>query len=155
VLLPRGDQGLRTRRFTATVAIQKHLASRRPTRLAPEIFEPGGCELGIPHRVLDIFVSEVILQRAGIVPGIRQRVAAGVTEVSFSACAAHSAFARRGCARQPDVRFFRLSGDQPSRANRYYPISKFAMPVWRTLIASSPPCKPTPEPHFAGRKSLM
>jgi hypothetical protein len=30
--------------------------------------------------VLDIFVSEVILQRAGIMPGVRQRVAAGVTE---------------------------------------------------------------------------
>jgi len=39
--------------------------------LAPEVLEARRRQLGIPHRVLDILVTEVILQRAGIVTGVR------------------------------------------------------------------------------------
>jgi hypothetical protein len=55
-------------------------ASSGPTRLAPEIFKPSRRQFRVSHRMLDVLVSEVILQRAGIVTGVRQRVATGMTE---------------------------------------------------------------------------
>jgi hypothetical protein len=37
---------------------------------SPEILEPIGGQLGIAHRVLDVFVPEPCLQRPRVVPGI-------------------------------------------------------------------------------------
>jgi hypothetical protein len=47
---------------------------------APEIPKAVGRKLGIAYRVLDIFVSELGLQRPGVVAGVGQRVAAAMPE---------------------------------------------------------------------------
>jgi hypothetical protein len=48
--------------------------------LSPEVFEPIGRHFGVSHRVLDILVAEVMLQRAGVVAVIGQLEAAGVPQ---------------------------------------------------------------------------
>jgi len=47
---------------------------------ASEVFEPVRRQLGVTHRVLDVSVTEIGLQRPSIVPLIRQSEAAGVTK---------------------------------------------------------------------------
>ena len=47
---------------------------------SPEILEPRRRQFGVAHRVLDIAVPEVGLQRARVVPLVGQGVAAGVPE---------------------------------------------------------------------------
>jgi hypothetical protein len=47
-----------------------------PFRLSPEVLEPGRRHLGVPHRVLDVAVSEVGLQRPGVVARIGEGKAA-------------------------------------------------------------------------------
>ena len=46
----------------------------------PKVLEPRRRQLGVAHRVLDIFVSEVGLERSRIVAPVRQGVAAGVAQ---------------------------------------------------------------------------
>ena len=46
----------------------------------PKAFEPIGRESSIPHRILDIAVPQVGLERTGIVAVICQFVTAGVAE---------------------------------------------------------------------------
>jgi len=46
----------------------------------PEILEPRWCQFGVAHRVLDISVAEVRLQRSRVVPLVGKRVTAGVAE---------------------------------------------------------------------------
>jgi hypothetical protein len=46
----------------------------------PEIFEPRRRQFGVAHRVLDIFVAEIRLQRPGVVAFVGERVAAGVPQ---------------------------------------------------------------------------
>jgi hypothetical protein len=48
--------------------------------LPPEILEPCRRQLGIAHRVLDILVTEVRLQRLRVVPPVCKRVPAGMTQ---------------------------------------------------------------------------
>jgi hypothetical protein len=48
--------------------------------LPPKVLEPRRRQLGVAHRVLDIFVSEVGLERSRIVAPVRQGVAAGVAQ---------------------------------------------------------------------------
>src|SRR5437764_13944478 len=52
----------------------------RGRRLPPEVLEPVRRQLGIAHRVLDVLVAEPRLQRAGVVAGIGQGVAAAVPQ---------------------------------------------------------------------------
>ena len=49
-------------------------------RLSPEVLKPVGGQLGIAPRVLDVLVAEPRLQRAGVVAGIGQGVAAAVPQ---------------------------------------------------------------------------
>jgi hypothetical protein len=51
-----------------------------PRQLAPEVLEPIRRQLGVPHRVLDVLMPEVGLQRTSIATGIRQGVAAAVAQ---------------------------------------------------------------------------
>src|SRR5262249_3743317 len=46
----------------------------------PPALEPGRCQLGVAHRVLDVFVPEVCLQRPRIPPCVRLLVSAGVPQ---------------------------------------------------------------------------
>src|SRR5215469_9209677 len=46
----------------------------------PEILEPIDGQLGIPDGVLDVLMTEVMLERASIVPIVRKLVSAGVPE---------------------------------------------------------------------------
>src|SRR5262249_1385283 len=46
----------------------------------PEILEAFRRQLGVPHRVLDVLVAEVVLQRARIDALVRQLVAASVPQ---------------------------------------------------------------------------
>jgi len=48
--------------------------------LSPEVFEPVRAQLGVSHRVLDILVAEIMLQRAGIVAVIGKFIAAGMSQ---------------------------------------------------------------------------
>src|SRR6516225_6024629 len=48
--------------------------------LSPEVLEPVRGQLGVAHRVLDVFVAEPRLQRPGVVAGIGERVAAAVPQ---------------------------------------------------------------------------
>lgn len=47
---------------------------------APKIAEPASCQLGIPHRVLNISVAEIALERAGIVAVVGELEAGGVAQ---------------------------------------------------------------------------
>jgi len=60
----------------------RHWGPRRYpiARSAPEILEAVRRQLGIAHGVLDIPVTEIGLQRPGIVPLVGQSEAAGVSE---------------------------------------------------------------------------
>src|SRR5262252_10782970 len=49
-------------------------------RLSPEVFEPVRGELGVAHRVLDVFVAEPRLQRPGVVAGVGERIAAAMPQ---------------------------------------------------------------------------
>ena len=51
-----------------------------PQSLAPKVFEPRRCQLGIAHRVLDILVAEVGLQGARVVPIVREFITAGMPQ---------------------------------------------------------------------------
>src|SRR5262249_53384742 len=51
-----------------------------PLISAPEVLEPVRRQLGVPHRVLDILVSEISLQGASVVPPVRQGEATGVPQ---------------------------------------------------------------------------
>ena len=51
-----------------------------PSSASPEILEPRRRHFGVPHRVLDVLVSQIRLQSPRIVPFVRQREAAGVPE---------------------------------------------------------------------------
>ena len=42
----------------------------RHERLSPEVLEPVRGQLGVAHRVLDVFVAEPRLQRPGVVAGV-------------------------------------------------------------------------------------
>ena len=46
----------------------------------PEIVEAGGAQFAVAHRVLDVAVPEVRLQRAGIVAVVGELVTAGMAE---------------------------------------------------------------------------
>ena len=48
--------------------------------LAPEIPEPMRRKLGVAHRVLDVFMTEIGLQRASVVAGIGQGIACRVPQ---------------------------------------------------------------------------
>jgi len=56
-------------------------AGNRSRRHSRQFFESSRRQLSIPHRVLDIFVTKVRLQRLGIVASVGQRIAAGVEVV--------------------------------------------------------------------------
>ena len=46
--------------------------------LAPKVLEPRWCHVGIAHRMLNVLMPEVGLQRASVVPFVCQREATGV-----------------------------------------------------------------------------
>jgi hypothetical protein len=48
--------------------------------LPPEILEPRRRQLGIAHRVLDVLMTQVCLQRPRVVAPVCKRVTAGVPE---------------------------------------------------------------------------
>src|SRR5262249_34353597 len=48
--------------------------------ILPPSLKPGWRQLGVPHGVLDVLMSEVSLQRSGIPPRIRLVESAGVPE---------------------------------------------------------------------------
>jgi hypothetical protein len=54
-------------------------ASSKPL-VPPKILEPRRRQLGVAHRMLDVLVTQVGLQRASIVASIGKRVPASVTE---------------------------------------------------------------------------
>ena len=49
-------------------------------RSSPEVFEPARRQLGVSHRVLDVAVAEVSLQRSRIVAFVGQRKTTGVAQ---------------------------------------------------------------------------
>ena len=51
-----------------------------PSGLTPEVLELGRRQFGIPDRVLDRFVTKVVLNATRIVACIGQRVAAGMPQ---------------------------------------------------------------------------
>jgi hypothetical protein len=55
-------------------------AARNPPNrsIPPEVLEPIRRQLGVAHRVLDVLVAKVCLQRPGVVAGICEGEAAGV-----------------------------------------------------------------------------
>src|SRR5262249_51701662 len=52
----------------------------RAASILPEILEPFRRQLGVAHRVLDVLVAEVVLQRARIDTLIRELVSAGMAQ---------------------------------------------------------------------------
>ena len=76
----------------------------RRIRSSPEVLEPARRQLGVSHRVLDVAVAEVSLQRSRIVALVGQRKATGVAqhvrmsrkaELGLDASALHHA--RKAC----------------------------------------------------------
>ena len=59
---------------------QDQTLSARRIRSSPEVLEPARRQLGVSHRVLDVAVAEVSLQRPGIVALVGQRKATGVAQ---------------------------------------------------------------------------
>src|SRR5262249_18654865 len=53
---------------------------RRPLSIPPETVEATWRKLSVSNRVLDILVTQVGLERSGVVSGIRQRKATGMTK---------------------------------------------------------------------------
>jgi len=49
-------------------------------RLAPKVLKPRWTHFGVSHRVLNVLVAEIGLQRASIVSLIREGIAAGVAK---------------------------------------------------------------------------
>lgn len=58
----------------------RFLAGRVMTVSPPKRFELGRRELGVPHRVLNCLVAEIVLDRARIVAGIGQGKAATMAQ---------------------------------------------------------------------------
>src|SRR5262245_16092851 len=67
--------------------------------ILPEIFEPVGRHGGVAHRMLNILMSQLILDRSGIMPLRREVIAARMTELvgmghkgqcSHLACSRHN-----------------------------------------------------------------
>ncbi len=48
--------------------------------VAPEVFEAVGRQLRVSHRVLDVPVAEVVLNRPGVMPLVGELEAAGVAQ---------------------------------------------------------------------------
>ena len=48
--------------------------------LPPKVLEPVGCHLGVPDRVLDVLVPEVVLQGPGVVAVVGQFEPAGMAK---------------------------------------------------------------------------
>jgi hypothetical protein len=59
---------------------QTCLAVPKNCLAAPKVLETRRGQLCIAHRVLDVFVPEVSLQRPRVVASVRQRVATGVAQ---------------------------------------------------------------------------
>src|SRR5262249_13533178 len=60
---------------------EPHASSGRPvTLILPKGLEPVGSQFRIPHSVLDVSVTEIVLNRSGIVPFVRELEAAGVAQ---------------------------------------------------------------------------
>src|SRR5215510_6715647 len=57
-----------------------HPNPRRLCALSPEVSKAIRRQLGIAHRMLNVLVAKVGLQRAGIVTGVGQRIAAAVPQ---------------------------------------------------------------------------
>jgi hypothetical protein len=51
-----------------------------PEGLSPKVLEPCRRQLGVAHRVLNVSVPEIGLQRLGVVAGIGQRIATGMPQ---------------------------------------------------------------------------
>ncbi len=54
--------------------------SPRSGLVFPKPVEPIRCQLGVPDRVLDVFVSQVVLDRSSVVAVIRQLEPAGMAQ---------------------------------------------------------------------------
>ena len=52
------------------IGTSEWLHPRARLRLPPEILEPIRCQLGVAHRVLDVFVAEPRLQRPRVMAGV-------------------------------------------------------------------------------------
>jgi len=48
--------------------------------LAPEIFKPRWAQFRVPHRMLDVLVPQVSLQRARVMPPVCKRIAARMAQ---------------------------------------------------------------------------
>lgn len=55
-------------------------ADKGSSILAPKILEPRRRQLGVPHRVLDVFVAEIGLQCPRVVPVVGELVTAGMSQ---------------------------------------------------------------------------
>jgi hypothetical protein len=60
--------------------------SRPANLLPPKVLEPRWRQLSVPHRVLDVFVPEIGLQRPRVVPTVGQRIAASVPKHMAVTC---------------------------------------------------------------------
>ena len=60
--------GIRAKPDNLSVAQRTHVSDLPPSSVLPQPFEPLGGKLGVAHRVLDVLVAQVRLQRPGIVP---------------------------------------------------------------------------------------
>mgnify|MGYP003382024122 CR=1 FL=1 len=58
----------------------RHRGGRLRTLVPPEPLEPVRRKLRVPHRVVDVLVSKVMLQRPGVVAIVGQLEPAGVPE---------------------------------------------------------------------------
>jgi hypothetical protein len=52
----------------------------RASRLSPKVLEAIGRQLGVTHRVLNVLMPEISLQRTGVMAGIGKRVAAAMVK---------------------------------------------------------------------------
>ena len=57
-----------------------HSDQHRRDLISPEILKPRWRQRGVPHRVLDVAVSQIGLERPGVVALVGQRVGAGVSQ---------------------------------------------------------------------------
>ena len=48
--------------------------------ISPEVAEPVGRKLGVSDRVLDVLVTEIVLQGSGVVPVVGKLIAAGMPQ---------------------------------------------------------------------------
>src|SRR5207248_6628342 len=72
------------RRFDGTIlspsSREPWIDGSKAARTAPKVLEPMRRQLGVAHRVLDVFVAEPCLQRPGVMAGLGERVAAAVPQ---------------------------------------------------------------------------